>query len=71
MVAYERVFEIVFDLETKGLFVKWSLAGGGRLREVVAMRELIVLLLLLLSSVYHWFNPFSLLTTFLDFFTAK
>ena len=53
--------------------MKWSLAEGGRLREVVAMRELTVILslLLLLSSVYHWFNPFSPLTTFLDFFTAK
>ena len=26
-----------------GLFTKWSLTGGGRLREVVAMRELTVL----------------------------
>ena len=42
VVAYERVFETVFDWETKGLFVKWSLTGGGRLREVVAMRELTV-----------------------------
>ena len=41
MVAYERVFET--DWETKGLFVKRSLTGGGRLREVVAMRELTVL----------------------------
>ena len=39
----ERVFETVFDWETKGLFVKWSLAGGGRLREVAAMRELTVI----------------------------
>ena len=44
VVAYERVFETVFDWETKGLFVKWSLTGGGRLREVVAMRELTVLI---------------------------
>ena len=41
VVAYERVFET--DWETKGLFVKRSLTGGGRLREVVAMRELTVL----------------------------
>ena len=33
---YERA------LETKRLFTKWSLTGGGRLREVVAMRELTV-----------------------------
>ena len=32
------------DWETKGLFVKWLLTRGGRLREVVAMqRELTVL----------------------------
>ena len=36
MVAYERVFKTVFDWETKRLFTKWSLTGGGRLREVVA-----------------------------------
>ena len=30
-------FETVFDWETKRLFVKWSLTGGGRLREVVAI----------------------------------
>ena len=42
MVAYERVFETVFDGETKGLIAKWSLTGGGRLREVVAMRDLTV-----------------------------
>ena len=36
------VFETVFDWETKRLFVKWSLAGGGRLREVVVIRELTV-----------------------------
>ena len=42
MVAYERVFETVFDWETKGLLVKWSLTRGGRLPEVVAMRELTV-----------------------------
>ena len=34
----------MFDRETKGLFVKWSLTGGGRLREVAAMRELTVLI---------------------------
>ena len=38
----QESFETVFDWETKGLFVKWSLTGGGRLREVVAMRELTV-----------------------------
>ena len=37
-------FETVFDRETKGLFVKWSLTGGGCLREVVPMRELTVYL---------------------------
>ena len=37
-----RVFETVFAWETKRLFVKWSLMGGGRLRKVVAMRELTV-----------------------------
>ena len=42
VIAYEGVFETVLDWETKGLFVKWSLTGGGRLREVVAMRELTV-----------------------------
>ena len=38
-------FETAFDWETKGLFVKWSLAGGGRLREAVTMRELTVVYL--------------------------
>ena len=42
VVTYERVFEMVFDSETKWLFIKWLLMGGGRLREVVAMRELTV-----------------------------
>jgi len=28
-----------FDWETKRLFIKWLLTGGGRLREVVAMKE--------------------------------
>ena len=37
------VFETVFDWETKRLFEKWSLTEGGRLREVVAMRELTVM----------------------------
>ena len=45
MVAYERVFKTVFDWETKRLFTKWSLTGGGRLREVVARRELTVYIL--------------------------
>ena len=31
-------------LNAKRLFVKWSLTGGGRLREVVAMRELTVVI---------------------------
>ena len=44
VVTYERVFETVFDWATKWLFVKWSLTGGGCLREVVAMRELTVLI---------------------------
>ena len=43
VVTYQRVFETVFDWETKGLFVKWLLMGGGRLPEVVAMRELTVI----------------------------
>ena len=43
MVVYERVFETVFDRETQRLFSKWSLTGGGRLREVVARRELTVI----------------------------
>ena len=34
VVAYERAFETVFNWETKRLFTKWSLTGGGRLREV-------------------------------------
>ena len=42
VVTCERVFETVFDWETKGLFVKRSLTGGGRFREVVAMRELTI-----------------------------
>ena len=42
VLAYGRVFETVFVWETKRLFVKWSLTGGSRLREVVAMRELTV-----------------------------
>ena len=43
VVAYKRALETVFNWETKGLFTKWSLTGGGRLREVVALRELTVL----------------------------
>ena len=43
VVAYERALETVFNWETKRLFTKWSLTGGGRLREVVALRELTVL----------------------------
>ena len=39
VVAYERVFETVFDWETKQLFKKWFLTGGGRLREVVAIEN--------------------------------
>ena len=44
MVTYERALEIVFDSETKRLFTKWSLTGGGHLREevAIAMRELTV-----------------------------
>ena len=42
MVAYKRIFETVFDLETKWLFTKWSLTGGDPLREAVAGRELTV-----------------------------
>ena len=33
--------------ETQRLFTKWSLTGGGRLREVVAMRELTVYIFVL------------------------
>ena len=39
MVAYKRVFEKVFDWETKLLLWKWSLTGGGRLQEVVAYKK--------------------------------
>ena len=41
MVAYERIFEIVFELKQNRLVTKWPLTRGGRLREVVAiaMRE--------------------------------
>ena len=38
----ENRLETVFNQETKRLFAKWSLMGGGRLRKVVAMRELTV-----------------------------
>ena len=59
-----RDFETVFDSETNGLFVKWPLMGGGRLREVVAMRELTVVVtywsLLLLGHEI-------LITTFKEF----
>ena len=48
---YERVFETVFDWDTKRWFVKWSHAGGGRLQEVVAMRELTV-------PLFPWINVF-------------
>ena len=47
VVAYERVFETVFNWETKQLlFYKWLLTGGVCLGEVVAMKELNVLLIL-------------------------
>ena len=59
-----RDFETVFDWETNGLFIKWPLMGGGRLREVVAMRELTVVVtywsLLLLGHEI-------LITTFKEF----
>ena len=42
VVASERALETVFKWGTKRLFTKWSLTGGGRLREVVALRELTV-----------------------------
>ena len=44
VVAYERVFKTLHlsDWEAKRSFPKWSLTGGGRLREVVAMRVLTV-----------------------------
>ena len=38
-----RLRESSGNRETKRLFTKWSLTGGGRLREVIAMRELTVL----------------------------
>ena len=37
--------ETVFNWETKRLFTKWLLTGGGRLREVVAMRKLTVFII--------------------------
>jgi len=49
VVAYERALGTVFDLETKRLFTKWSIIAGGRLREVVAMRELTVVLFKLMN----------------------
>ena len=42
VVAYERALETAFNQETKELFTKWLLTGGGRLQEVVAIRELTV-----------------------------
>ena len=43
MVACESVYMyILVDWEAKRLSAKWSLTGGGRLREVVAMRVLTV-----------------------------
>ena len=57
MVAHERALETVFNRETKRLFTKWSLTGGGRLREVVAMRELTV----------FYFNSFYGLRFMVDF----
>ena len=42
VMAYEIVFETVFDWETKWLLTKWSLTGSGCLQEVVTMRELTV-----------------------------
>ena len=57
VVTYKRVFETVFDWETKRLFAKWPLTGGGCLREVVAMRELTVVVtywsLLLLGQTWN------------------
>ena len=51
VVAYERALGTVFNWETKRLFTKWSLTGRGRLREVVAMRELTVVSYCILM---HW-----------------
>ena len=43
VVACESVYMyILLDWEAKRLSAKWSLTGGGRLREVVAMRVLTV-----------------------------
>ena len=39
VVAYKKVFETVFHWQTKRLFKKWLLTGGGRLREVVALES--------------------------------
>ena len=43
VVAYERVFETVLTEKKKMVIsTKWSLTGGGGLREVFARRELTV-----------------------------
>ena len=44
LVAYDRWSLIgkIKEISPKGLFTKWLLTGGGRLREVVARRELTV-----------------------------
>ena len=62
VVTYERVFET--DWETKGLFVKRSLTGGGRLREVVAMRELTVLPLKAFTQASRSFTGETALVSF-------
>ena len=38
-------FETLLDCGTKWLFIKWSLTGGVCLGEVIAMRELTVLII--------------------------
>ena len=62
VLAYERVFET--DWETKGLFVKRLLTGGGRLWEVVAMRELTVLPLKAFTQASRSFKGETALVSF-------
>ena len=54
VVPYKRALETVFNWETKRLSTKWSLTGGGPLREVVGMRELTVLTKLIEATEICW-----------------
>ena len=54
MVAYEKVFETVFDWETKRLFTNWSLMGSGHLQEV-ARRELTVFFSVVVSLLLGYY----------------